>query len=95
MIKKYFTRKFRTLRGIKFAIFLKRYYDRIRLKIEGKTILQQEYGINTNWITNEGKRYYTIFNQIWTQEAVDDLRNHVNQDVEAMLVEKLKENHNE
>jgi len=82
MIDKYFKRKFKTVAGIRFAIFLKRPYDWVRLKLKGEKILSHKYHIynyssivpitnmNGDVINSPG---YTIWNMIWTQSMVDDL----------------------
>ena len=94
MINKYFTRKFNTRRGVKFAILLKRPYDWIRIHISGDIILKQAYGIN--YTIGGPKSYYSIINLIWTKNMLRDLNNFVQEDINAtlenVLVNELKEN---
>ena len=86
----YFDRKFKTLRGVKIAIFFKRPYDWIRLKWKGDIILSQKYGIQSCFMIHlggkdknrKGKRYYRIMNMIWTQQMLDALNQHVQYHVE-------------
>lgn len=71
----YFNRKFKTLRGVKIAIFFKRPYDWIRLKWKGYTILSHNYSISrVAFGENEGR--YKVVNLIITQEMLDDIKKH-------------------
>lgn len=51
---KYFSREFKTLRGVKIAIFFKRPYDWVRLKWKGNTILSQDYGVESCFLVRLG-----------------------------------------
>ncbi|HSG31094.1 MAG TPA: hypothetical protein VLB82_06055 [Thermodesulfobacteriota bacterium] len=93
MLEKYFNRKFKTLRGVKFAMFLKRPYDWIKLKLRGEKIIQQNYAIDGTSI-NFGKSYYRIMNLILTESMKTDFAKEFKRDItaeiEKHLVEELK-----
>ena len=88
----YFSRNFKTIKGVKFAIFLKKPYDWVRLTLKGQTILSQKYGVESCFLIRlggeekqeKGKHYYRIMNMIWTQEMLDDL----NQNFQNLKEEK-------
>ena len=56
----------------------------IRLKQKGNIILSQDYGVESCFLVrlggkekqDKGKHYYRIINMIWTQEMIDDLNQH-------------------
>ena len=79
----YFRRRFKTLTGVKIAIFLKRPYDFIRLKLRGEKILSQSY-------TLLNLKGYTITNLIVTQAMIDDVTKSYGMDFNAELEEALK-----
>jgi len=100
MINKYFKRRFKTIAGIKLAIFLKRPYDWVRLNLRGEKILRHEYHIYNKHsfvgkVTNSNgddinPPGYTIWNMIWTQNMIDDLKEIGQPDIVAELEEVLK-----
>lgn len=105
MINKYFNRRFKTLKGIKLAISIKRPYDWVRLKLRGEKILSQRYCIfnhsmvakiedgRGNILNPDG---YTIMNIIWTQSLIDDIKKIKTMDeIELELEELIKDINND
>jgi len=70
MIEKYFSRRFKTLIGVRVAIFLKDKYDWFRLTRNGEKILSQRYRME-RFNPNDG---YRIVNLIWTANMVADIK---------------------
>jgi hypothetical protein len=70
---RYFKRKFKTTQGVRLAIFLKRPYDWVRLKLEGQSILSHKYSYSLIGF-GEYQGRYKIVNLIITQEMIDDIK---------------------
>ncbi len=86
-MEKYFNRRFKTLRGVKIAIFIKRIYDWFRLTRDGEKILSQQYGISGNVYNN--KQDYTIMNLIMTANMIYDISQYVAKDITSEMEEQL------
>lgn len=93
MLDKYFNKKFKTLRGVKIAIFFKRIYDWFRLTRNGEKILSQSYGIGGNWNHNvrvgKTEDYYSIINLVMTANMMYDINEHFRRDYVAEIEESL------
>jgi len=96
-MSKYFKRNFKTIAGIRLALLLKRPYDWVRLNLDGEKILRQEYHIYNRGCVipiTDGSGKYKIWNMIWTQNMIDDLKEigqpDVVADLEEMLVKELE-----
>ena len=94
MIDKYFNKRFKTLRGVRIAIFLKRIYDWFRLTRNGEKILSQQYHITGN-LLGDGEDYYKISNLIVTANMLAELEENYKGDPISDLEEALHNEMNE
>ena len=88
-MKNPFDRKYKTLAGVKFGIFLKRIYDYIELKLNGERILQQDYGINITLNFWPHVKRYEIINLVLTQSMIDNMSDLMKQDINAEIEKEL------